>query len=567
MREELDSGLFSAVVAVAAGLELNSTLRRIVQAAVDLVDARYGALGVLGPEGKVVEFVHVGIDGATAQRIGDLPAGRGILGLLVDHPVPIRLDKLFDHPSAVGFPPGHPEMTTFLGVPVRVRDSVFGNLYLTDKRGDGGFTADDERMVMALAAAAAVAIENARLFERTRQRERWQQAVSEIGNAALAGGDAGDVMTLTAQRARELTGADAAMVALPDSNGHLIVEVVDIAGEDSASTSSRYTVQRGMTTGSSESFKTMPAKSTGQFTSYDGPMTHAFHHRTATSIDSGVFRVGGSWEIGPMVALPLLASERVLGVLSLIWAPGSQRPADDAMRLAESFAAQAAMTLVLAEAHGEQERLAIYEDRDRIARDLHDLVIQRLFATGMHVQGTTRLQDVPPVAVERLEQVVDELDETIREIRQTIFALHEPIEGPASGLRGRLLRETAQSAALLGFEPSVRFVGPVDTMVPTEIVEHLVAALREALTNAAKHAHAHQIEVLVVIEGEYVVLSVTDDGVGVSLEPGGRRSGLANLTARAMDIGGDCVIERVTGDGGTRLTWRAPIVDTIDQIA
>ena len=227
MRDDVDSGLFSAVVAVAAGLELGATLRRIVQAAADLVDAEYGALGVLGQQGTVSEFVHVGIDTETAARIGPLPNGRGILGLLIEHPAPIRIEDLMQHPSAAGFPAGHPVMKSFLGVPVRVRGEVFGNLYLTQKRNGGSFTVDDERTVMALAAAAAVAIENARLYESSRQRERWQNAITEIGNAVLSGGETGDVLTLVARNARRLAGADFATIALPDADGVLRIEITD----------------------------------------------------------------------------------------------------------------------------------------------------------------------------------------------------------------------------------------------------------------------------------------------------------------------------------------------------
>lgn len=218
-------GLLAAVVSVAAGLELRSTLRRIVEAAVELVDASYGALGVLGPDGRITEFIHVGIDTMTAERIGEPPAGLGILGLLIEHPVPIRLDDLSTHPASVGFPAAHPAMTSFLGVPVRVRGEVFGNLYLTEKRG-GVFTLEDERTVSALAAAAAVAIENARLYESSRMREQWQEAVAGIANAVLAGGEAADVLALIAHRARGLTGADVVFVALEESEG-LAVEIVD----------------------------------------------------------------------------------------------------------------------------------------------------------------------------------------------------------------------------------------------------------------------------------------------------------------------------------------------------
>jgi signal transduction histidine kinase len=548
MQPDRDRGLFTAVVSVAAGLELGATLRRIVQAAVELVDATYGALGVINADGRLGEFVHVGIDGATAATIGDLPTGDGILGLLVDHPVPIRLENLASHPSSSGFPPGHPRMASFLGVPVRVRGEVFGNLYLTEKRTGTGFTSEDERTVMALAAAAAVAIENSRLYERTRQREQWQEAVADIANSVLAGTDPEEVLALVANRARTLTGADVALVVLPDDAGDLVVEIVD--GRDDGISQGAMNVLDivGAWHG-----QLVPRESLAHVALADGVS------RIETSSEQVLALAAGAPSFGPSLVTPLSTADRALGVLMLVWGDEHSHFPRDVLDLAGSFGSQAAVTLVLAQARREHERLAVYEDRDRIARDLHDLVIQRLFATGMMLQGTTRIDDVPEAAAERVSRAVDELDETIKEIRQTIFALHEPVEGPTTSARGRVLRETSQSAALLGFEPAVRFAGPVDSMLTSEAADQLVAALREALTNAAKHADAKRVEVIVQIDSGNVVLVVTDDGVGIDADGAGRRSGVANISARAQDLGGSCVIERVSEAGGTRLTWCVPL--------
>ncbi|MHB1066106.1 MAG: GAF domain-containing sensor histidine kinase [Candidatus Nanopelagicales bacterium] len=546
--QERDHGLFTAVMSVAAGLEIGATLRRIVQAAVDLVDASYGALGVLDEEGGLGEFVHVGIDSSTSALIGHLPEGRGILGLLMDHPVPIRLEDLSVHPQSSGFPPGHPVMHSFLGVPVRVRGEVFGNLYLTEKRSGAGFTAEDERTVMALAAAAAVAIENARLYEQSRQRTRWQEAITDIANAVLADRDPDEVLALVANRSRTLTVADVALVALPDGFGGLRVEIVD--GRDEPSGSAAADVIR-------------------EVSGWDGrlvPVPSIAHEAFRQGI-SRVERMGAQAlgiddptdGMGPAVVIPLVTGDHVLGVLMLLWGGPARRLSPDVFDMASAFASQAAVTLLLASARREHERLVVYEDRDRIARDLHDLVIQRLFATGMMLQGATRLGDLPGPVADRIDRAVDELDETIKEIRQTIFALHEPVEGPTGSARGRVLRETSQSAALLGFEPSVRFVGPVDSVLSAVSTDQVVAALREALTNAAKHAQAHRVDVMLQIDHGEIVLVVTDDGVGISDEGAGRRSGMANIASRAQQLGGTCRVERVAAAGGTRLTWRVPI--------
>ncbi len=531
VRGESEQGLFSAVVAVAAGLELPATLRRIVQAAIDLADAQYGALGVLDSDGRVADFVHVGIAPETAERIGTLPEGRGILGLLTEHPVPIRLDQISDHPAAVGFPDNHPPMGTFLGVPVRVRGEVFGNLYLTEKRGGRSFSSDDERTVMALAAAAAVAIENSRLYERSRRREAWQAALTEIATTVLDGGDPEEALALMATRSRALMSADITAIALPENDG-LRVEFAE--GEDSI---------------------------IGTLVSKDSVTYEAYSQGVAKS--SGQCTIGDLKAVGLAIAVPLRTGDRILGVLTAIrladstvdvHAPG----AGELLELAEPFASQAAVTLVLAEAQAGQQRLAIYQDRDRIARDLHDLVIQRLFATGMSLQGATRLPGVPDDVTERVTRAVDELDETIKEIRHTIFALHEPVEGPSSTFRGRVMREAAQSAASLGFQPSVRFIGPVDNGVSNQTSENLVAVLREILTNAAKHAEASKVEVVISLEDSDVLLAATDDGIGLPSDGPGRRSGMANMASRAQELGGEFRAERVSAEGGTRVIWRAP---------
>ena len=560
--DERDRGLFSAVVAVAAGLELGATLRRIVQAAVDLVDANYGALGVLGPDGTVVDFIHVGMDQEIVDAIGPTPTGRGILGVLIERPTPLRLDHLAGHPASVGFPAHHPRMDSFLGVPVRVRGEVFGNLYLTEKRDGLSFTADDERTVMALAAAAAVAIENARLYERSRQREAWREAVAEIANAVLTGVEVDEVLALTAQRACRLTQADAAVIALPNASDRLAVEIVHVGpeGEQARTDGERRSVHRSRPRAPrSAAFAELERGWLGHELVGDSLFLQAFVQGQTVRQGPVDLVIDEPRGFGSVIVLPLLAGDRRLGALALLWDVQAATLPRDVIELAEGFAAQAAVTLSLAEARREQERLAVYEDRDRIARDLHDLVIQRLFATGMQLQGTMRSPALDDDTRDRISASVDELDETIREIRQTIFALHEPVDGPASGLRGRLLRETAQAAALLGFDPAVRFAGPVDSLVDQVIADHVVAALREALTNAAKHASAGHVSVLLEIAGDDVVLRVVDDGVGVVPDGAGRRSGLSNLSARAQGLGGSCTVERVSAQGGTRLIWRVPL--------
>ena len=561
MIDARDRGLFAAVVAVASGLELGATLQRIIQVATELVDAQYGALGVLGADGSLVDFIHVGLDEETVASIGDPPTGKGILGILAGHPGPLRLTHLSAHPASVGFPAHHPPMDSFLGVPVRVRGEVFGNLYFTDKRRGGAFTDDDERTVEALAAAAAVAIENARLYESSRLREQWQQALAEISNAVLTGGDPSDVLEVIGDRARRLSRADAVVIALPNQDGTLIAEIIEVSPTGAAARSGsehRAPHRSRSRKPRSPAFDDLARPWLGREMPGGTPIDLAFAHAEAVRQSPFTLTIDEPRTFGTVLALPLRAADRVLGVLGLLWDADAGAVGRDTIHFAEAFAEQVTVTLTLAEAKTEQERLAVFEDRDRIARDLHDLVIQRLFAMGMHLQGTMRSAELDDAVRARLSTTVDELDETVREIRQTIFALHEPIEGPASGLRGRVLRETAQAAALLGFDPAVRFAGPVDTMVPTAVADHLVAALREALTNAAKHATAQHVSVLVEIVDGDVQLRVTDDGIGIPSGEG-RRSGLANLNARAQELGGSCTLDRAAESGGTSLLWRVPL--------
>ncbi|CAB4930107.1 MAG: GAF domain-containing protein [Actinobacteria bacterium] len=533
--DESDRALFTAMVSVAAGLELGSTLERIVRAAASVADARYAVMGVIGASGNVSEFIQVGFDDATVEAIGSLPQGLGVLAHMVAQPVALRLDDLGAHPTSYGFPPHHPPMHTFLGVPVRVRGELFGNLYLTEKNGGEPFTEDDEEAVVALAAAAGVAIGNARLYERTRGRERWQRAVTEIDTAVLSGADAGDVLQLVAARSRRLADADLALICLPHAGDLLVIEIAESSVESGDSRP-----LMGLS---------IPADSILSEVYSTG------HVRVGTSL--GIAADVGDLPLeGPVIVLPLRTPDRVLGALALVRRVARPPFTAEALELAEGFATQAAVTLVLAETRIERERLAVFEDRDRIGRDLHDLVIQRLFATGVHLQSVAKVEGLPTEVSERIEEVLDDLDATVKEIRHTIFALHNAEPGLTVGLRSRVLDEIPAASAALGFTPSVTFAGAVDALVSEDLADHLVAALREGLTNAARHANSSRVWVSVVVADGVVALTVDDNGRGI--EGDLHRSGLANLDARARHMHGEFLVDNRTG-GGTRVVWQAPI--------
>ncbi|MFI6656933.1 GAF domain-containing sensor histidine kinase [Streptomyces sp. NPDC050523] len=534
--------LLEAMRSVGRGLELHSTLERICETAAALTGARYAAIGVVDEHGDgLADFVHQGVDEATARRIGRPPDGHGgLLGALIRDPEPVRLADLTADPRSRGFPAHHPPMRTFLGLPIRVQGEVFGNLYLAEKHGGEPFDDEDLDMVRVLATEAGIAVGNARLYEAAQQRERWIDGSVAVTTALLSGGDADDALQVVAEQARRLSGAAAGIVLLPADEGGL--EIVAVAADRPSG------LLGTVVPPESEVVAELLA---GQAVFTDDAATD--RHMAAVL----------ARRYGPAMMLPLHSDGRVLGSLVMPRAPGEHAFTEAERTLAVQFAAQAALALKMAEAQRDRERLAVFEDRDRIARDLHDLVIQRLFATGMLLENAQRGSVVPEVR-DGVGKAVGELDVTIQEIRSAIFALQQgPAEVPA-GLRTRVLREIGMAAVPLGFRPSHRLVGPVDTLVGDLTGKNLVAALREALSNAFRHAGASRIDVVVdatvtLPDGRPGVrLSVADDGVGIP--EGGRRSGLSNLKRRAESLGGDSSHGPGLGEngGGTTVVWQAP---------
>ena len=534
--------LLEAMRSVGSGLELHSTLDRICATAAALTGARYAAIGVVGEEcAGLIDFVRHGVDEATARRIGRLPDGhKGLLGALIREPEPVRLADLTTDPRCCGFPEHHPPMRAFLGLPIRVQGEIFGNLYLAEKRDGEPFDDGDLDLVRVLATEAGIAIGNARLYEAAQQRERWIDGSVAVTTALLSGGDAEDALQVVAEQARRLSGAAAGIVLLPADEGGL--EIVAVAAEAPSG-------QLG---------RVVPPESEIVAELLAGRAVFVEDAGTDPRILTGLAR-----EYGPIMMLPLQSDGRVLGGLVMPRERGEHPFTETERILGTQFASQAALALKMADAQRDRERLAVYEDRDRIARDLHDLVIQRLFATGMMLESAQRGAVVPEVR-DGVGKAVGELDVTIQEIRTAIFALQQgPAEAP-SGLRTRVLREINMAAVPLGFRPAHRFVGPVDTVVGDLTGKNLIAALREALSNAFRHAGASRIDVVVDATATLpdgrpgVRLTVADDGVGIP--EGGRRSGLKNLKRRAESLGGDSRHGPGIGEngGGTTVVWQAP---------
>lgn len=534
-REQTD-GLIEAMLVVTADLDLESTLRSIVASAVKLVDAQYGALGVRGDGHDLVAFLHQGIDPEIRAEIGPLPRGRGVLGLLIDQPKLVRLDDLSQHPDSVGFPPHHPPMTTFLGTPIRVRNEIFGNLYLTEKNGGGKFTEDDEVVIQALAAAAAIAIDNARLYEESQSRLAWIEATRDIRTELLAGADVDAVLEMIARKALNLTDGNVAFIARPadpeqphDAVDELVVTVAE--GEFAAELLGCTIPIEGSTSGAAFSRLTPFLR---EELEYDLPAD-----------DVGTR--------GPAMVAPMSTGDSFNGVL-VVLRRTEQRPfSEEMLALVANFADQAALALSMAAAIHRTRELEVLADRDRIARDLHDHVIQRIFAAGMNLQGTLQRTQSPDVR-RRLTETINNLQDIVQEIRTTIFDLQSDGQ-ESTRLRQRIHEVVDQQVGDAALKTYMRMSGPLSVVEP-ELADHVVAVVREGVSNAVRYAAAETITVTISVDNDLTV-EVVDDGVGMAGDV--TPSGLANLRVRAERLGGDMVLSPPDAGSGLTLRWSVPL--------
>jgi signal transduction histidine kinase len=526
--------LLDAFLSVSSGLDLGSTLQRIVEAAAELVEARYGALGVLGRNGGLSAFITTGIDDELAARMGHLPEGKGVLGQLITEPRPLRIADLGRHPSSVGFPPNHPPMRTFLGVPVLVRGEVFGNLYMTEKQ-HGEFTAEDGAVLTALAGAAGAAIDNARLYEEGEVRRRWLAAVSDVRAALLGASSPDEALALVADRVVDLTEADAAWV---------------LVGPDSSDGTYGVTVQRGADVEDVVGHRIPPSESA--VLSGLGSSGERVVFLDVTGTDSSGPNASVGW--GPCLGFTLEGTYTDRVVVCAARRSG-RLPFDDRLApLVTAFADQSALALDTAARHQLARQLDVYADRDRIARDLHDLVIQRVFAAGLALQSLLPRLDDEDVA-RRVRSVVGQLDETVRDIRTTIFDLHTVGADEHADSTRRRLSDAVEELTADRLRATVRMSGAVDTLLTGALAADVEAVLREAVSNAARHSGAAHLTVTLDVT-DAVVLDVVDDGCGIPEQVA--RSGLRNLEARARARDGSCTVEALP-EGGTRLRWCAPL--------
>jgi len=534
------TALLDAVMAVTADLELADVLARIVHSACELVDAKYGALAVLGPDGeRVVEFVTQGVTQQEREAIGDPPRGHGVLGLLIREGRARRLPDIAGHPDSYGFPPNHPPMHSFLGTPIRIRDEVFGNLYLTEKQGAAEFSPDDEAILVALAAAAGIAIDNARQYDKSRQQRRWLATTGAVTQLFLEGDDESSAMRFLAQRTWELSQAQLTMVALYDDDGDLVVRAVQAAEPQDAG-------------GSKSALGTaLRKRHWRELVASREPvllLTRPGDLRT-DGLTNDVRALGASDAYGPTALLPITVGDDEIGVLAVAWSAASEPFVGDVVPPLAALAQQMGLALVAARGQQDRSRVALLEDRDRIARDMHDHVIQRLFATGLSLQSTSRLAEHPTVRA-RLDEAVDNLDAAIKDIRQTIFELHRA--KPTRELREEIADLVRGSTQTLGFVPDLTIEGRLDSLTAA-LEADLVAVVREGLANVVRHAKASSVSVRITINGT-IQIEVADDGIGVP--PTAVQSGLANLRERAESHGGSLSL-RARTPRGTALVWEA----------
>lgn len=528
--------LLDAVLAVSAGLDEEATLRQIVEAATDLVQAGYGALGVVDQDGRVGTFLEVGVDESTAELIGPPPTGRGPVGMAIEHGGPLRPADPTSQRSSVGFPPHQPDRRTLLAVPIRARGETLGRLYLSGKANGGLFTLDDEVVVEALAAAAGIAIHNARLYAAAGDRQAWLESIGEVTAELLGGTDTIAALELIAARARELTGADHTLIALP------------------AEPAPGSTAPAEMTIAVSVGIESVEL--TGRRVGIVGStMGQVLRDRAPRQVRRLTDDLPGSF--GPALVLPLGAGPDSGGVLITVRRPGAPEFGDQELRLVSTFADQAAIALERADIRLARREVELLQDRNRIAQDLHDQVIQRLFAIGLGIQSTQKREQDPRLAT-RLADHIDQLHSIIEQIRSAISDLRtRPARPPA--LRAMLLDLISELVTDRSPTATVRLSAALDDL-PADLAEHVMAVVRTVLSAAIGQRETTELVVAGSVEGASLVVEIRHDGPA---DPAAD-AGLPGLHRRAAAAGGSVTITR-SPTSGTVMVWTAPVRRPADR--
>ena len=521
---------------IVAELSLDGVLRRVVESARTVVGARFAALGVVGADGGLERFVHDGMDPETVQAIGDLPKGRGLLGAVSESGSPVRLASVAEDARSAGVPLEHPPLTSFLGVPVRTGGSVYGNLYLANPVGRDEFDISDENLLRSLATTAGAAIANARLYTEALQRHEWLRYSSEVSQRLMAEDEDSTAMLADlARSAQSVARADGVLIILPVPRAPRTLEIVATSGDgidqyrgvrfDGAGSIAWQSMQLG-----------------------ESMVVKDIHERLA-----GASHLPLPMPINHVMVVPLLGRDTVRGTIT-VGRTVDWPFTDTDLELAEAFAAQATVTLEMADARADQQRIAVLEERARMAHNLHDNVVQRLFAAGLTIQGAAGLSDDPAVR-QQLAGAVENLDETIRTLRTSIFDIRQDTEAVAP-LAGRVLAVVVELTAALGFTPVLEVTGAVESVTDVGLAADAETALRSALTEIAQHAEATRVRVEVDCDGLALTLIVTDDGaVPLGSRP---REGLDELQHRAEARSGATAVTPLDG-GGVQLFWSVPL--------
>jgi signal transduction histidine kinase len=526
--------LLEAGLTLASELSLPIVLQRIVDLAAQVTDARFGALGVIGDGGELVEFITTGVSAKQRRAIGPLPRGLGVLGLLIKQPRAIRITDIASHPEAVGFPANHPPMKSFLGAPVQAMGTVFGNIYLAGKRSAPKFSQEDEESVVILATQAGAAIANATLYAETRRRERWLDALQDITSGILAGSDVESLLAGIAEHARDLAAADSASILTTSSTPGQLVVAAAVGAHAAQVRGQSFPASSSISGGVMESGRPLVTEDAGADRGAYQPM----------------IRLG---RVGPAIFVPLRVRGRATGTLMVANLKGGRLFDRETIRLVETFADQASVAMEYARAQADVQRVGLMEERERIAKELHDGIIQSLFAVGMNLQSTALTSGSPETAA-RVEASVGQLDKVIRDLRNYIF-----------GLRPGILadRQLDQALRTLGEEVQANSGSMVVVEVDSDLAARLsgrsheiVQLTREALSNVARHAGAKNSAVRLVRAGRSAVLTIEDDGSGFDPRREFGGNGLQNMRERASALGGTMRITSKNGRGTSlRITF------------
>jgi signal transduction histidine kinase len=529
--------LQAGMVLAASELSVPTVLQRIVELAVELTDAQYGAVGVLGSgEKRVAEFITTGISEQARALIRQTPTGRGILGRLIDDPRPLRLSRVAENAASSGFPSNHPPMTTFLGAPLMARGRVFGIIFLTEKSGGREFTQADEDALVVLAAQAGVALANAKVFDESERRRRSLAAVRDLSDRIISGEDTALVLETVAANARELVHADLSMIVGRQGPG---APAVMVANGHAAEKLRRMKV---------------PAHGSisGEVMRTGRPMVVEDASAEAAHAYEPLVSLG---DMGPTIFVPLRLRGKVFGALSVANRRRGQVFTADDLALVQTFANQASVALENGSAKEDRERLSLLDERERIGRELHDGVIQSLFAVGLTLQGTATASTDGETR-RRLDGAGKELNRAIVDLRNYIFGLRPAIL--AHHQLDTALRELVQEFSEASGVVTIAEIDAAAAAALSDLSGDVVQLVREALANVRRHANASTCRVSLRLDGESAILEIDDDGGG--FDPGGVRKGLGldNLRSRAQRLGGEGKIDSVPGEG-TLVSVRLPV--------